>query len=66
MKKLKYTYTLRYNVNLKRATIRVYDGLKLIAKYRTGREEEEDMVNMTELDILNYLQTSQNYWEIKK
>lgn len=51
-------YTIQTNEQKRTATIRVYDGSKLIAKYRTlpfGKDDFVTVSHWTEGDIKNFL-----------
>ena len=51
-------YTIKVNEQKRTATIRVYEGRELVAKYRTlpfGKSEFEGITNWTEGDIKNFL-----------
>lgn len=56
------------NKREKTATIYVYDDNKLSVKYRTNelsKDEFEQFEYMTQNDIVNYLRTSGDYYEVK-
>lgn len=52
------TYTIKVNEQKRTATIRVYEGSELIAKYRTlpfGKDDFVAVSHWTESDIKNFL-----------
>jgi hypothetical protein len=52
------TYTIKTNEKQRTATIRVYEGSELIAKYRTMPFSKEDFITVShwsESDIKNFL-----------
>lgn len=59
-------YSIKLNRKEKTYTIRVYEGSKLICKYRShpqGRDFSEDW---TENDIKNFLRYSNDYYEVRR
>ena len=63
------TYTIKTNKQKRTATIRVYEGRELFAKYRTlpfGKEDFETILYWTEGDIKNFLGVENgNYYVVK-
>lgn len=62
-------YTITINKQKRTATIRVYEGRELVAKYRTlpfGKIEFEGITNWTEGDIKAFLRfESESYYLVK-
>ena len=63
------TYTIKTNEKQRTATIRVYEGRELIAKYQTypfGVEDFKTVLHWTENDIKNFLRYEDgSYFEVK-
>lgn len=59
------TYKLTTNKRRKTYTIRVYEGGKLISKYRTCPQGADFSEFWTENDIKNYLKMNSDYYEVK-
>ena len=62
---MKEKYTIALNHSKKTYTIRVYNGRKLAAKYRTNPQGPAFMENWTEGDIKAFLKKSCDYFVIK-
>ena len=60
----KKTYTIALNRSKKTYTIRVYEGGKLVGKYRSNPQGREFSESWTEADIYNFLRYSGDYYSI--
>lgn len=67
MKKEKLIYKLKSNKAKKHYTIRVYHRGKCITTYRTNPQGSDfiEQEHWTQEDIKNFLQHSQDYFEVK-
>lgn len=63
---MKRTYNISLNRAKKTYTIRVYEGGKLIAKYRSYPQGENFCEHWTGHDIYNFLRYSGDYYEVKR
>lgn len=61
----KKTYTISLNRSKKTYTIRVYEGGKLVGKYRSNPQGLEFSESWTESDIYNFLRYSGDYYLVK-
>lgn len=61
----KKTFTISFNRGKKTYTIRVYEGGKLAAKYRSFPQGNEFSENWTENDIYNFLRYSGDYYVVQ-
>lgn len=62
-------YTIKVNKQKRTATIRVYEGRELVAKYRTlpfNRSEFEGITNWTEGDIKSFLRFNNGSYYLVK
>ena len=60
----KKTFKLTLNHNRKTYTIRVYEGGRRIAKYRSNPQGSEFSTDWTEHDIYNFLKYSGDYYKV--
>ena len=59
-------YTIKLNRKEKTYTIRVYEGSKLISKYRSNPQGRDFSEDWTENDIKNFLRYSNDYYEVSR
>ena len=59
-------YTIKLNRKEKTYTIRVYEGSKLISKYRSNPQGRDFSEDWTENDIKNFLRYSNDYYEVRR
>lgn len=64
--KAKRTYTIKVNRSKRTYTIRVFEGGKLVNKYRSNVQSKSDFTEFwTESDIIAFLKHSNDYYSVK-
>ena len=62
----KRTFTIKVNRSKRTYTIKVYEGGKLINKYRSGIQSKSDFTEFwTESDVMAFLKYSNDYYPVK-